>query len=130
MQGIAAGMTPEDMRATGAFYAGQKARGLKARDASLVKLGQSLWRGGDAAAGIPACSSCHAPNGVGIPKNYPRLAGQHPEYTYAQLVAFKQGQRGNDKEGRDVGGRVMRAVTRGLSDVQMKAVSEYAAGLR
>jgi cytochrome c553 len=130
MQGIAAGMSPEDMRATGAFYAQQAARGLSAKDAGLVKMGAALWRGGDAANGVPACASCHAPNGVGIPKNYPRIAGQYAEYTYAQLVAFKNGQRGRDKEGKDANGRVMRGVAKGLSDPQMKAVSEFAAGLR
>ena len=130
MQGIAAGMSPEDMRATGAFYAQQTARGLSAKDANLVKMGAALWRGGDAANGVPACASCHAPNGAGIPKNYPRVAGQYAEYTYAQLVAFKNGQRGRDKEGKDVNGRVMRSVAKGLSDAQMKAVSEFAAGLR
>jgi cytochrome c553 len=130
MQAIAAGMSPDDMRAAGLFYAKQAARGQTARDANLVKVGQALWRGGDGATGVPACASCHAPNGVGIPKNYPRIAGQYAEYTYAQLVAFKNGQRGRDKEGKDANGRVMRGVVKGLSDTQMKAVSEFAAGLR
>ena len=54
MQGIAAGMSPEDMRATGVFYAQQAARGVSAKDANLVKMGAALWRGGDAATGTPA----------------------------------------------------------------------------
>jgi cytochrome c553 len=130
MQGIAAGMTPEDMRAAGAFYAKQTPRGLAARDAGLVKLGQALWRGGDSGSGIPACSGCHSPNGAGVPKNYPRIAGQYADYTYAQLKAFQAGERGRDKEGKDANGRVMRSIAKGLSDVQMKAVAEFAAGLR
>ena len=130
MQGIAAGMSAEDMRAAGLFYAQQKARGLAARDADLVRIGQSLWRGGDAALGVPACSSCHGPSGAGIPKNYPRLGGQHADYTYQQLKAFASGQRGLDKEGKDTNGRVMHTIARPLNDAQMRAVAEYAAGLR
>lgn len=130
MQAIAAGMSPEDMRATGLYYARQQPKGLAARDAELVKLGTPIWRGGDVSTGVPACSGCHSPNGAGIPKNYPRLAGQYADYTYAQLKAFKSGERGRDKEGKDVNGRVMRGVVKGLSDAQMKAVAEFAAGLR
>ena len=130
MQGIAAGMTPEDMRATGLYYSRQQPKGLAARDAQLAKLGQALWRGGDAANLVPACSACHSPTGAGIPKNYPRLGGQYADYTYAQLRAFSLGERGMDKEGRDANGRIMHAIARSMTDAQMKAVAEYAAGLR
>jgi cytochrome c553 len=130
MQGIAQGMSADDMRAAGLFYSQQKPKGLAARDASLAKLGQALWRGGDASSGIPACSGCHGPAGAGIPKNYPRVAGQYADYTYAQLKAFSAGQRGNDKDGKDANGRIMHTIAKQMSDAQMKAVAEYAAGLR
>src|SRR6185503_10378348 len=91
----------------GAYFAQQKPKGLAARDLSLVKSAQQLWRGGNAARGIPACAACHSPTGAGIHKNYPRLAGQYADYTYAQLKAFKAGERGADKEGKDANGRVM-----------------------
>ena len=130
MQGIVAGMSPDDMRAVGLHYSQQKPKGLAARDAALVKLGQALWRGGDASTGVPACSACHGPTGAGIPKNYPRLSGQYADYIYAQLKAFGAGQRGMDKDGKDANGRIMNAIARQMSDVQMRAVAEYAAGLR
>jgi cytochrome c553 len=79
---------------------------------------------------VPACSACHSPTGAGIPKNYPRVAGQYPEYTLAQLKAFRSGERGVDKEGKDVNGRIMHGVAKAMTDFQMKAVAEYAAGLR
>ena len=63
-------------------------------------------------------------------KNYPRLAGQHADYTYAQLKAFKAGERGADKDGKDVNGTIMVTVAARMSDAQMKAVAEYASGLR
>ena len=80
--------------------------------------------------GLPACASCHSPNGAGIPRNYPRLAGQHADYAYAQLKAFKSGERGADKDGKDVQGRIMAAIAQKMSDAQMKAVADYTAGLR
>lgn len=130
MQGIAAGMSDDDMRASALYYSQQKPKGLAARDASLAKLGQALWRGGDAASGIPACSACHSPSGAGNNKRYPRVAGQYADYLYAQLKAFGAGQRGADKEGKDANGRIMHTIARQMSDTQMKAVAEYAAGLR
>ncbi len=130
MQGMAAPLTPEEMRALGVYFSRQKPKGLAARDAALVKTAQQIWRGGDAATSVPACASCHSPNGAGIPKRYPRLAGQYADYTYAQLKAFKSGERGLDKEGKDVNGRVMQAIAHNLSDDHMKALADYAAGLR
>ena len=130
MQGMAATLKPEDMKALGLYYSQQKPKGLAARDAALVTAGQKLYRGGDSTTGIPACAACHAPNGAGIPKNYPRLAGQYADYTYAQLKAFKAGERGADKDGRDINGRIMVTVAAKMSDGQMKAVAEYTSGLR
>ena len=129
MQGMTANLSPEDMKLLGLYFAGQKPKIVGARDASLLKAGQRLYRGGDAATGIPACAACHAPDGAGMPKNYPRLSGQYPEYTYAQLKAFKAGERGADKEGKDVNGRIMATIAAKMSDAQMKAVAEYTAGL-
>ncbi len=130
MQGMAAPLSADDMRALGAYFSRQKPKGLAAKDIELVKAGQALWRGGDSATGVPACSACHGPTGAGVPKNYPRVAGQYADYTYAQLKAFKSGERGMDKDGKDVNGRVMHGVVKAMTDRQMKAVAEYASGLR
>jgi cytochrome c553 len=130
MQGMSATLTPTDMKALGLYFSQQKPKGLAARDAALVTAGQKVFRGGDAATGIPACAACHAPNGAGVAKNYPRLAGQHGDYTYAQLKAFKAGERGADKDGKDVNGRIMGTIAARMTDAQMKAVAEYTSGLR
>lgn len=130
MLGMSAGLSDGDMRSLGLYFAQQKPTNLTAKSAELAQRGQALWRGGDMANGVPACSACHSPTGAGIPKNYPRIAGQWADYTYAQLRAFKAGERGMDKEGKDVNGRVMRGVVEHMSDEQMKAVADYAAGLR
>ena len=130
MQGIASTLTPEDMKAIGIYYSQQKPKGQAAKDAALVAAGQKLFRGGDTVTGVPACSACHSPNGAGLAKNYPRLAGQHADYTYAQLKAFKGGERGADKDGKDANGAIMATVSSRMTEAQMKAVAEYASGLR
>jgi cytochrome c553 len=129
MQGMSATLSPDDMKLLGLFFAAQKPKIVGAKDPSLLKLGQRIYRGGDAAAGVPACAACHAPDGAGVPKNYPRLSGQYADYTYAQLKAFKSGERGADKDGKDVNGRIMATIAAKMTDAQMKAVAEYTSGL-
>ena len=130
MLGMASTLSAEDMRALGVYFSQQKPKGLAAKDPALARTGQKLYRGGDAATGLPACAACHGPAGAGIPKQYPRLAGQHADYAYAQLKAFQAGERGADKEGKDVNGRIMAAIAAKMTDAQMKALADYTAGLR
>jgi cytochrome c553 len=129
MAGMVATLTPEDMRALGAYFAQQKPKASAAKDRNLVLAGQKVYRGGNAATALPACSACHSPTGVGIPSRYPRLSGQHADYTYTQLKSFKAGERGNDKDGIDVNGKVMTQIATRMSDAEMQAVAQYAAGL-
>jgi cytochrome c553 len=129
MSGMAQSLTPEDMKALGAYFAQQKPKGLGAKDPTLVASGQKLYRGGNSTTGVPACAACHSPTGVGIPVRYPRLSGQYADYTLAQLQAFKSAQRGADKQGKDVNGRVMATIASRMSEAEMRAVADYAAGL-
>ena len=125
MKGMVAVLaTDEDMKNVAAFYAAQKPRPGIARDQTLVDIGQKIYRGGDIAAGVPACSGCHSPSGAGMPAQYPRLAGQMKEYTLAQLKAFKAGERANDNAA------MMRTIAGRLSDKQMEALAEYVSGLQ
>ena len=112
------------MRNLGAYFSQQAAKPGSARDKELVAIGEKLYRGGNAASGVPACMACHAPNGAGIPIQFPRLAGQHADYTLAQLKLFRSGERAND------GGKMMRVIAGKMSDQEMRAVAEYIAGLR
>jgi len=130
MQAMAATLQPEEMTALGVYFSRQKPKGLAAKDAALVTAGQKLFRGGEAATGLPACAACHGPSGAGVAKNYPRLAGQYADYTHAQLKAFKAGERGADKDGKDVNGAIMVTVAARMTDAQMKALAEYTSGLR
>jgi cytochrome c553 len=129
MASMVGDLTPEDMKALGAYFAQQKPKGAAAKDASLIAAGRKLYRGGNASTGVPACAACHTPTGAGIPTRYPRLSGQYADYTLAQLQAFKSGQRGMDKDGKDVNGRVMAQIAARMSEPEMRAVADYAAGL-
>ena len=124
MAGMVAALTDEDMKNVAAWYASQKLKPEAAKDETKIALGKKLWRQGDFKKGIPACAGCHGPAGAGLPAQYPRLAGQFAEYTEAQLKAFRAGERANDPES------MMRMIAEKLSDVEIKAVSDYAAGLR
>lgn len=124
MSGMVANLSDADMKNLAAYYSGQKLKPAAASDKDLAALGQKIWRGGNASAGVPACAGCHGPAGVGIPGQYPRLAGQYAEYVAAQLKSFREGGRSNDPNG------AMRGVAAHMSDREIRAVAEYAAGLR
>jgi cytochrome c553 len=122
MAGFAATLSDDDMRNVSAWYASQKLKPSAARNKDTVELGQKIYRGGIAAKSVPACAGCHSPNGAGIPAQYPRLGGQYAEYTESQLVGFRQGVRKNNPQ--------MSAIAARMSDAEIKAVSDYIAGLR
>jgi cytochrome c553 len=122
MQPIAAQLSEADMRNIGFWAASQKAKPGFAKDKELVSLGEKIFRGGLLDKQVAACAGCHSPNGAGVPSQFPRLAGQHADYTYAQLVNFQNGARKNSPQMVDIATR--------LSDREMKAVSDYIAGLR
>jgi len=124
MAGMTANLSAADLRDLAAYYAAQKLKPAAARDKDLAAIGQKIYRGGIAATGVAACAGCHGPAGAGIPAQYPRIAGQYPEYIEAQLKAFRAGTRANDPNS------MMRSVAARMSDREIQAVSEYAAGLR
>jgi cytochrome c553 len=122
MQGFAAQLTEADMANIAAYLGSQKFKPGFAKDKELVALGEKIYRGGIADRQIAACAGCHSPNGAGIPAQYPRLSGQHADYTAAQLVAFREGARKNSLQ--------MTQVAAKMNDREIRAVSDYIAGLR
>lgn len=121
MAGMSAALTPEDMRNVSAWFARQNPKPSAARDKDLALRGQQIWRGGIRQGNVPACAGCHGAAGAGIPAQYPRLAGQYAELTLAWLKAFANGGRPHNE---------MTAIASRMSEADMKAVAEYAAGLR
>lgn len=122
MKGFAMMLSDAEMNNISAWLAQQKAQPGYATDKELVQLGERIYRGGIADRNIAACASCHSPNGAGIPSQYPRLAGQHADYTIKQLNTFRDGSRNNSVQMRDVAAK--------MTDREIKAVADYIAGLR
>ena len=122
MSGFSTMLSDADMTNISAWLAVQKPKAGAAKDKELVSLGEQIYRGGIADRNIPACAGCHSPNGAGIPSQYPRLSGQHAVYTEAQLKALRDGTRANNA--------VMHGVAAKMNDREIKAVADYAAGLR
>jgi cytochrome c553 len=122
MTPIAKALSDEEMRNISAWFGKQAPKPGAAKNRDSIDLGKKVWRGGLAEKNVPACASCHGAAGDGIPVQYPRLAGQHQEYTSAQLVAFRSGTRHNSEP--------MRTIAMRLSDAEIAAVSDYIAGLK
>ena len=122
MKGFASTLSADDMKNVAAFYASKVAKPGFAKNKDTVQLGERIYRGGIADRKIPACAGCHSPTGAGIPAQYPRLGGQHTDYTEAQLNAFRSGERANNL--------AMAGIAAKLNDREIKAVSDYIAGLR
>jgi cytochrome c553 len=122
MTTYAKALTDDEKRNIAAYLATQKPQQGAARNKDTVELGRKIYRGGIADKGVAACASCHGATAAGIPAKYPRLAGQHQDYTVAQLEAFKSGVRNNSVE--------MTALSKRLSTEEMKAVADYIAGMK
>jgi cytochrome c553 len=124
MSGMVAGLSPQDMLNLSAYFAAQQPKPDTSKDQALALTGQKIFRGGVQGAGVPACASCHGPQGKGIPVQFPRLAGQHGDYVYTQLNAFRVGERANDAA------KMMRSIAAKMTDADMKAVASYIQGLQ
>lgn len=133
MNGMIAAYDEAQMRDIAAYYGEQKQKPEQAKNRDTAELGQKLYRAGNESKGLPACAGCHGPNGAGIPAQYPRIAGQFAEYIEAQLKSFREGAeaaapgetaRTNDPN------KMMRMVAIKMTDGEIKAVSDYVAGLR
>lgn len=116
-------LTEADMQNLSVYLTQQKlTEPATATNPKLLERGQHIWRAGIPDRNVPACAGCHSPNGAGIPGQYPRLSGQFPSYIEEQLKLFRAGHRANNQ--------MMNQIADRMSDSDIKAVSDYAAGLR
>jgi cytochrome c553 len=122
MKAFASALSDQDMLDVAGFYASKQAKPGFAKNQAAATLGEQIFRGGIADKQVPACAGCHSPSGAGIPAQYPRLAGQHADYVEAQLVAYRGGVRNNNAQ--------MTTIASKLSDVEIKALADYVAGMR
>lgn len=122
MSGIAKAMTEDDMKNVAVYLDNQAAKPGAAKNKDTVEFGKKIYRGGIAEKNVPACAGCHGASGAGIPAQFARLAGQHQDYTAAQLTSFRQGARKNSAQ--------MTTVAKRMSDDEIQAVADYIAGLK
>lgn len=122
MAGIAAGLGAQDMRNVAAYYANLKIKPGAAASEDLARRGEKIYRGGNAKTSVSACMSCHGPSGHGIPPHFPRISGQYAAYAEKQLLAFKSSDRPSYND-------IMTRIAFRMSEAEIKAVSEYMAGL-
>lgn len=122
MSSIANGLTEADMKNVAAYLDKQAAQPGAAKNKETVEFGKKIYRAGIAEKNVPACAGCHGASGDGIPAQFPRLSGQHQDYTAAQLTAFRSGTRKNSQQ--------MTTIAKRMSDDEIQAVADYVAGLK
>jgi cytochrome c553 len=124
MAGMLNALSDQDIADVAAYFASQPAP-QGAVDPAKRELGEALFRAGNAAIGVAACTACHAPNGAGNhAAGYPALSGQDVAYTELQLKAFRAGERANDEA------EVMRTTAARLNDAEIAALASFVSGLR
>lgn len=135
MTGMLDGKSDQDLADMAAYYANQSMQlsGSAEQEVQVnsgakvdaLPLGENVFRAGNAQTGVPSCTGCHSPRGLGNdPAVYPRLSGQHAQYIEKQLRDFRAGNRTNDGDS-----QVMRQVAAHLSDAEIIALANYIAGL-
>jgi cytochrome c553 len=122
MAPIVAVLNAEDFANLAAYFGAQRPAPGAVRDPKLAEQGRKIYHEGRPEVGLPSCSGCHYEKGEGTSR-FPRIAGQHAEYTYQQLKLFKEAKRENDR------GLAMQSVALNMTDADMRAVAEYVAGL-
>lgn len=122
MTAFAKALTDEEKKNIAAYLATEPNKAGAAKNKDTIELGKKIYRGGIAENRVPACASCHGPAGAGMPSAYPRVGGQHQDYTAATLKAFKADSRKTSPE--------MHAIAYRMSDKEIEAVADYMAGLK
>lgn len=122
MRGMVSDLKDEEFVGLAAWFGSRKPAFRRAGDPDLAAVGKYIFTSGNPFSGVPACSSCHGPDGHGT-QQLPRLAGQHPAYMETQLKEFGKRARTNDNA-------VMHSVASKLTELEIRAVSVYSGSLQ
>lgn len=123
MTPMAAPLSEQDMADLAAYFSSQQQTpGVAA--ANKVKIGEKIFRSGNAVTGIAPCMGCHGPSGLGNSAAvFPRISGQHAAYIEQALKDFRAKVRTNDAN------MMMQGVAASMSDEEIAAVAQYLQGL-
>jgi len=132
---IVAQMSEQDFADVSAYFAAQTPTGLEA-DPSYWKAGETLYKSGDLARNIPACTACHGPSGQGnAGAGYPALRAQHSVYTVKQLQDYLTKNRYRDATDAALvnqtrNSAMMTTIAARLSPEDIRNLASYLQGLR
>ncbi|PLY43169.1 cytochrome c4 [Janthinobacterium sp. ROICE36] len=118
-------LSDADKKNIAAYLGAQLSKPGAAKNKDTIDLGKKIYRGGIASKQVAACASCHGATGNGMPVQYPRIAGQHQDYTVAQLAMFR-----NTKADARKNSAQMHTIAARMSDDEIAAVADYIAGLK
>ena len=118
-------LSDADKKNIAAYLGTQLSKPGAAKNKDTIDLGKKIYRGGIASKQVAACASCHGATGNGIPVQYPRIAGQHQDYTVAQLTLFRSTKADARKNSAQ-----MHTIAARMSDDEIAAVADYIAGLK
>ena len=118
MRGISASLSDQDMADLAVFYAtngvDMNAKLLEKASDGSAKAMELIAKG--------ACLSCHGESlSKPIDPSYPKLAGQHNDYLYVALKAYKVD--GNPQVGR--GNAIMGGVAKQFTNAELKELANY-----
>lgn len=120
MTPVAMKLKPDEMAAVAAYFSAQAAPPLPPSDDALqLEVGRNIAERGIWSSYVPACASCHGPNGVGVGASFPALAGQNALYTVQQFNYWRASMRQNDPL------HMMQAVVDRMTDEEIAAVAAY-----
>jgi cytochrome c553 len=133
MQKMASTLSDKDIDSVAVFFQAQTPVGGEA-EASKWLAGEDLYRFGDVAREIPACTACHGPVGRGNSvADYPALRAQFAPYVAKQLNDFASGARySGAKPGAltSRNGYIMTTIAKRLTGDDIQAVAAYIQGMR
>ncbi len=123
MRGIAESLSDQDMADLAAYYS---VHGVVEGAALAAKPSKEPSPQVAALLQKAACISCHGENfAKPISPDYPKIAGQHSDYLYVALKAYKT--EGNPQIGRSNG--VMAGMVKQFSNSELKEIAKYVGSL-
>lgn len=119
MWGLSRHLTDRQIQELAAYYAGQsvKTPAYPTAKPELRDAGRQIFSSGVPGKNIPACLTCHGPEGLGN-QQFPRIAGQHADYLVKQLLVFQRTDQRPE-------GAVMKVIAHDLTPANIDAVASY-----
>tara|TARA_B100000945_G_scaffold243801_1_gene200011 strand:- start:716 stop:1339 length:624 start_codon:yes stop_codon:yes gene_type:complete len=117
-------LSDQDLKDISSFYSVQN-NTIGQVEKDKLDLGRKLYYSGNLDKGVPACTACHSPRGLGnAPAAYPLLSGQQPDYVSKALKDYRSGERSNEDPS-----KIMIAIAYKLDDNEIEALSSFVHGL-